>query len=358
MACADFNGQVVRQDPGIASLAQQFICVRIQSMNGVNLDLFQFEYDLTWMGFFMDGYDRFYARYGGRLDEDAESHLNQQSLARVMRQVIELHHSQAVQTGRYEPRGRDPRTPEQIPTMHTMLAKRDNKCIHCHDVKVAQLRQLQKLDRFRRDLVFTYPTPANIGIAIDPQRQNRVAAVSPASPASRSGIRAGDQLKSVNGQRILTLADFSRVLEKSPRNGRLAITFQRAGTSATRQLQLSGDWRRGSDPSWRESLHVAGPNCGLWGKKLSDSEKQKHGIPAEQLGLKVTFIWGTHSRRAGLRIGDIIVALDGIRRDMTIQQLHSYPMLEKNYGATMPILVRRGKRQLSLTIRFPEQPPE
>ena len=358
MACADFDGQVVRQDPEIARLAQQFICVRIQSMNGINLDLFQFEYDLTWMGFFMDGNDRFYARYGGRLDEDAESHLSQQSLARVMRQVIGLHRDKAVQTSHYESQGLNPRTPEQLAAMTAMLANRDNKCIHCHDVKVATLKHLRTLNRFRRDLVFTYPAPANIGIVIDPHQQDLVTRVTPDSPASQGGMRSGDRLKSVNGHRILTFADFSRVLEKTPADSQLAVTYLRAGVPRVSRLTLSGNWRRTSDPSWRESLHVAGANCGLWGKKLTEKEKRGKGIPADQLGLKVTFIWGAHTRRTGLRVGDIIVSLDGLRRDMTIQQLHAYPMLKKEYGDTMPILVQRGKQRLSLSLRFPDGPVE
>ncbi|MAV38595.1 MAG: hypothetical protein CMJ59_24420 [Planctomycetaceae bacterium] len=356
MACADFDGQVVRQDQEIAALARQFICVRIQSMNGINLDLFQFEYDLTWMAFFMDDRDRFYARYGGRVDEDAESHLTQQSLARLMRQVVDLHRTRAVQTSRYEPRGRNLRTPEQIPTMAAMLRERKNKCIHCHDVKVAQLRHLQNLGQFAREQVFTYPTPANVGLTTDPQRQNVVTAVTANSPAARSGIRAGDRLTAADGQRILTFGDFSRVLEKTPRRSRLDVVFQRGGKSLTGSLQLAGNWRQTSDPSWRESLHVAGPNCGLWGKQLSAADKNKRGIAAGALGLKVTFIWGAHTRRAGLQTGDIIVALDGVRREMTIQQLHSYPMLKKDYGDSMPIIVLRGKRQVPLTMRFPKQP--
>ena len=75
-------------------------------MNGVNLNLFQFDYDLTWMAFFMDADDRFYARYGGREDEHAESNLSQESLARTMRAVLELHREGKIQSSRYEPTGR------------------------------------------------------------------------------------------------------------------------------------------------------------------------------------------------------------------------------------------------------------
>src|SRR5262245_45012940 len=123
-------------------------------MNGVNLNLFQFEYDLTWMAFFMDSQDRFYARYGGREDASPESHLNKESLLTVMREVLALHKDGKVQTSRYEPDGKPVRTPEEIPPMKAMLARRkENKCIHCHDVKVAGLRHEQEQKTFTRDLI-------------------------------------------------------------------------------------------------------------------------------------------------------------------------------------------------------------
>src|SRR5262245_48099175 len=100
----------------------------MQSMNGVNINLFKFEYDLTFMAFFMDANDRFYARYGGREDFDAETCLTKESLVRVMEQVLEMHRAGKVQTSRYEPRGEPVRIPEDIPPMNAMIAKRrENK---------------------------------------------------------------------------------------------------------------------------------------------------------------------------------------------------------------------------------------
>ena len=40
-------------------------------MNGIDLKLFRFDGDLTWMSFFMNAEDRFYTRYGGRSDTHA-----------------------------------------------------------------------------------------------------------------------------------------------------------------------------------------------------------------------------------------------------------------------------------------------
>ena len=342
----------------MAKLAEQFVCVRVQSMNGVNIGLFQFEYDLTWMAFFMDAQDRFYTRYGGRDDSGAESHLNKESLVRVMRQVLDLHKAGKVQTSRYEPDGKQARTPEDIPPMKAMIAgRKDSKCIHCHDVKVAELRHLQAQKKFTRDLVFTYPTPSAVGIQVDPKAQNQVETVTADSPAAKAGVRPGDVLLSADGQRLLTLADFARVLELTPKEAKLPLELKRGEQTVSATLRLAGDWRRSKDPSWRESLHVAGPNAGFWGMKLKDDERRKLDIPADALAVRVTFIWGDYTRQAGVKDGDVVVEIDGLRRDMTIHQLHAHLNLNRDYGDTITLVVNRAGKEQKLTMRLPKEPP-
>jgi hypothetical protein len=294
----------------VARLAADFVCVRMQSMNGVNINLFQFEYDLTFRAFFMDANDRFYARYGGRDDFDAEACLSKESLVRVMKDVLQLHREGAVQTSRYEPSGSPRRTPEDIPTMNSMIARRQgSKCIHCHDVKVAELRHLQSQDKFLRELVFTYPMPSAVGLAMDAERQNLVRAVTPDSPASQAGLGPGDVIAAADGQRVLSQADLARVLELTPAEAELPLTVQRDGKSLTTKLQLSGNWRRGREAAWRESLHVAGPNAGFWGERLEPEQRRSAGLDADAMAVKVTFIWGDFTRAAGLEVGDIVVEL-------------------------------------------------
>ena len=208
-------------------------------MNGINLDLFQFEFDLTWMSFFMDSKNRVYTRYGGRDDSDPESHLNRDSILVTMRKALMLHKLGDVLKSSLEPTGRTVRTPEQIPTMRAMMAKRKNKCIHCHDIKVATLKHLRNQDKLGRQMVFTYPTPANLGISVDPVQQSVVDRVRPRTPAARAGIRAGDRIASAGDHRVLTLGDFSRVLETIPARGRLSLELQRNGESIRVRIDLA-----------------------------------------------------------------------------------------------------------------------
>jgi serine protease Do len=359
MACASFDGQVVRQDEEVGRMAKEFVCVRMQSMNGVNINLFQFERDLTWMAFFMDAQDRFYARYGGREDSEAESHLTQESLLRTMKRVLDLHSRGEVQKSRYEPGAQPLRTPEEIPTMAPMMAKRkDNKCIHCHDVKVAELKHTQKLGQFARAMVHTYPAPSAVGIELEADTQNRVRAVTKESAADRAGLRAGDTVLSVDGQRILTLADFTRVLEVTPPESALPLEIQRGDEKIKAPLRLSGRWKRTHDPSWRESLHVAGPGGGFWGQKLSDAERRKAGVSADKMAVLVTFIWGEHARRAGIKKDDVVVKFDGLTKDATIAQLHAHLNLNRNYGDRVPMTVRRNGKEEELVMTLPRESQE
>ena len=53
-ACALFDEQVVRRDPIVRKLMDEFICVRIPMANAMDLAQFQFDYDLSFTAFFMN----------------------------------------------------------------------------------------------------------------------------------------------------------------------------------------------------------------------------------------------------------------------------------------------------------------
>ena len=207
-------------------------------------------------------------------------------------------------------------------------------------------------------MVFTYPTSANLGITVDSGEQSLVRTVQSGSPAARAGVRVGDRIVKAEGHRVLTLGDLSRVLEKIPVAGRLALQVQRQQQVIPLRLELANGWRRSKDPSWRESLHMVGPNCGLWGRKLNVKERRRLKLKPEKLALKVTYIWGSHTRRAGIKVGDIIVGLDGQTRDMNIKQLHAHPTLNRNWGDTIPVVLRRNGQDVTVRMTFPKGPPD
>jgi C-terminal processing protease CtpA/Prc len=339
-------------------MAEQFVNVRIQSMNGVNLSQFQFEYDLTWMSFFQDREGRTYTRYGGREDHDSESHMTKESLLRVMRQVLALHEAGKVQPdNRYEPIAESIRTAEDIPTMKKMMSGRKESCIHCHDVKAATLRHQREIGRLEKEMVFTYPSPSRLGIHLDPAIQFKVRSVDKDSPAETAGVRAGDFIRTVGGQRVLTFADMTRVLELAPETGAIRVGLERDQRAVSANVRLTEGWRKNTDPSWRSSTGSVGPLSGIWGKRANDQQRRQLRLKDDTLAMRVTYIWAPWARQAGIKNGDYILSVDGYNADMTIRQFQAYLHLNKKWGDKISVKVRRGRKDVELTFQFPDQPP-
>ena len=56
-----------------------------------DLSLFEFDYDLTFMVFFLDGRERIYARYGGRDSQGPDSRQSLAGLRYTMESVLQEH---------------------------------------------------------------------------------------------------------------------------------------------------------------------------------------------------------------------------------------------------------------------------
>lgn len=323
-------------------------------MNGVNLNAFQFDYDLTFMSFFQDAEGRTYARYGGREDSGPDSQLTQKSLVKTMERVLKLHREDTAKPwSKYDPEPTSASTPEQIPPMRRMLAKRKEKCIHCHDVKNATFHDLASRDQLTKYMVFKYPSPKQLGISLDANDQTKVEAVKRNSAAAKAGVRAGDTILEADRQRVLTFADFTRVLEHAPETGTVKLAVQRRDQKKEIAIALKPNWRRSPDPSWRASTGVVGPNTGFWARKLNSGQKRQSKISPGKMGLKIVVVWGAWAKKAGVRNGDVVVGLDGTNADMSIRQLQTHLQLSREFGDTVDVTVLRGGKRRTLTMKLP-----
>ena len=178
----------------------------------------------------------------------------------------------------------------------------------------------------------------------------------PDSPASRAGLVAGDLLVKAEGQRILTYADFTRVLELAPDVGTLQVVATRKGRETRRTIQLPKGWRVSDDPSWRASLHTVGPGAGFWGRPANAKERTQHGLTAQDLALKVTFVWAPYAKRI-MRVGDVVVELDGNRSNMNMRQCHAHLHLNRDWGDKIKLIAVRDRKQVELEMNLPAKPP-
>ena len=86
-----FDEQVVRLDREIADLAREFILVRLVNMRGVNLNVFDFDYDLTWAAFLMNAEEKIYGRFGGRDPDSPDRYLTLAGLKYALRAALAAH---------------------------------------------------------------------------------------------------------------------------------------------------------------------------------------------------------------------------------------------------------------------------
>ena len=344
---------------------RQFVNVRIVQMKDVNLAQFQFDYDLTWAGFFMNADGAIYGRYGTRSVAGPMAHNSMASLKNAMKGALELHRNYPANKASLEgKRGTEPRwkTALEIPAIRKRFRGRlteptgPKNCIHCHNIYDGWHETAYGQGTFDRDSLWVYPLPDNVGMQINVDAGVLVEKVIEGSFAEKAGVKAGDVVRTMNGQQMLSQADMQWVLHNLPKAGRLRIEVERQeGTKLaspvllSKTLSLSGDWKK-SDISWRGSMWSLRPKLAVWAPQLSAEEKEQLGLGPNTLALKVKWIPNEGARRAGLKNGDIIVEADGKTSAMTHARLNLWIKLNYHPGDKLPIKVLRGDRKISLMI--------
>jgi membrane-associated protease RseP (regulator of RpoE activity) len=213
-------------------------------MNDVNLALFQYDYDVTWMCFFLNANQYIHSRYGGRDARGAEERLSVAGLKHTMRRVLVEH---AVQPDA---------APAKAPrvTYARQLFAKDKGCIHCHHVWEGIRKQARAQGAFDTNtLYYVYPPPDNLGLKLDVTEGDKVVGVVPDSPGQRAGLRPGDRLLKIQDVKIISQGDVFWALHNAPAEGRITVQWRRDDTPHTATLDLPRGWRQ-SDLSWRASI--------------------------------------------------------------------------------------------------------
>jgi hypothetical protein len=329
-------------------MSSKFVFLRIQRMNAVNLNLFQFDYDLTWMGFCMSADGRIYCRYGGRDPQSTESRLSKEGLLYAMNEALRLH-KEAADRKLPAPALPKLKTPENLGMFKNV---KPTVCIHCHlvneginfDARSSPLKKEQRQESF-----YAYPLPENIGIQPDLVRGHIIKDVSAGSPADKAGLKKGDLLRRVSGQPVVTAFDVQFGLNQVGPDNKLAISVERNGTTRDMVIDLPPRWRVW-DTSWRKSLHHAQPNLGFGGVDLTAKERAQLKLPATGLAYRVNFIspYGVMRRLGVLKRDDVIVAIDS-KKTLPYVNVLGYFALEHKPGDKVELTVLRDGKEEKLT---------
>jgi len=367
--CVKLDDDLVDQDPRLKPLLQQFVRVRVVGTNGLDLATFQFDTDQSWLVFLLRADGTVYGRFGTRSDHTAwADDVSVEGLARALEGALELH--QAFPRDRdalAAKRGPAPSfpTPEAYPELASKYGptldyegKVVPSCIHCHQIGDAERTyQRGKASVLDERVLFPHPHPKVVGLVLDPKQRATVARVEPGSAAAAAGFRAGDVLRTLDRQPMLSIADVQWVLHRvAPEGGDVAAVVARGGTTVELPLRLAPGWRRADDLSWRASTWGLRRRAlgGMKLETLSKAERSQAGLPKAALGLRVAHIGqnAPHdvAKRAGFQKGDVLVSVDG-RTDLPREtDVLRYALNDVRPGASLAFRVRRGGKNLDLAV--------
>ncbi len=366
-ACKSFDAEVANGSDVIKKLAQEkFVSLRQVEMKGVDLNLFQFDHDLNWAAMFINADGAIYGRYGTQSADGPDAFNSIESLEKAMQRVLELHAAYpSNQSSLAGKRGKDRgyRTALEMLGMKNKDKLRGpthrGNCIHCHMIHDAENLHAFRTGRMNSDLIWRYPYPNNLGIEIDPDDGRLVRKTTPGSGAAGAGLRAGDEVIAVNGQAMISIADFQWVLHNLPNTAvTVTVTAKRNGRMIDFKVSTEPGWKK-TDFSWRGSLWAMPPQMGIFFPQMKPAELQEAGLPKDAIACRVKYMANNNktaqsAKRAGLRLNDVIVELNGRRVPAGHRAFNYYVKQNFRPGQKLPMTVLRNGRRVKLAIPLHE----
>ncbi len=370
-ACQEFDDDVARRDPAIRDLLDQFVCVRIVQANTLDLAHFQNDFDLSFAAYLMAPDLTVYGRFGTRSARPEPEDITLAGLRRAMEGALELHRQGPAARPGLAGKQVTPsrfRTPRDYPTLAGKYGERIDyegktaqSCLHCHQVREAERLVHRTAGEPIPDAVlFPYPDPAVLGLKLDPTAAATVERVEPASVAARAGLQVGDQVTTLAGQPLLSIADVQWALHGTAGGAtRVPARVRRGTETLDLTLDLPDGWRRRGDLSWRATtwdLRRMGLG-GLWVEDLSDDRRRAAGLPADTMALRIKHIgeYGDHAvaKRAGILKDDVIVGYDGQSGRMTESEVLAHALQRRRPGDAVDLIVLRdgARRTVRITLQ-------
>ncbi len=369
-ACAQLDEQVVENNPAVRKALSRFVCVRQVYTNGVDLSRFQFDYDQSWAAFFMNGDGTIYGRYGTRSHQtESNDDVSLEGFLATMGEVLDLHARYAEVKDALAAKSGSQfvvAVPEEFPSLKERYSGNLNyegevamSCIHCHQIGDALHEWYRSADKpIPTKVLYPHPHPKILGLIMDPQTAVRVAQVVPESWGAAAGFQAGDLVRELAGQPLVSMADMQWVLHNAEEAAEIPAVVERGGERRELTLKLPQGWRETGDIGWRVS---SWPMRGmvLGGLRLRTATPEELQAAGQKTGTALIVQglgqFGKHeaAKRAGFKQDDLLLSVAGSTASMTESQLLVQLMRTTKPGDMIDIeVLRNGKAR---TIQLPIQ---
>ena len=368
LACAGIDASILTE-PDLQPLLEKFVCVRVINANDLDLSIFQFDYDLSFSTMIFNGDGTVYGRYGSWTHQKDPYAKTTAGFRRALVEALEIHRDYPRNKQALAGKQGKPMTvkdPLQLPELAGKYKREldwDGKvvqsCVHCHQVSDAVRTQYRSEKKsIPPEWIYPMPNPEAIGLSLAADASARVESVAPNSIAAKAGFHPRDEIISLEGQPLISIADVAWILHHAPDTGTLTARVKRDSGEKTLKIALHENWRMQSDiarrvGTWSMRAMALG---GMFLEDLSDSERAKRNIAPDQLALFAKHVgeYGHHAlaKRAGFKKEDIITEIDGITRRMSESELMGRLILKHAPGEPIKASILRGDERLYFTYRM------
>jgi hypothetical protein len=368
LACAGIDAQVLkRAEEDLAPLLDQFVCVRVINANALDLARFQFDYDLSFSAMFFNGDGTIYGRYGSWRHQRDGQNTTITGYQRALEGALALHCSYPANQLALAGKQGGPipfKTPVEIPLLASKYksgldweGKVVPSCVHCHqigDAIRASYRDQKK--PIPTEWIYPLPAPETIGLALAGEEAAKVESVATGSIAAKAGLQPGDEIISLGGQPLISIADVNWALHGAPESSGLSAVVKRSGEKKTVRLELPANWRAKSDISRRVGTWTLRAMAigGLVLEELPDTQRRERNLGNDLLALRVKHAgqYGKHAaaKQAGFQLDDVLVEIGDHSDRLSESELIGHLLNRHQPGAKVKALVLRGQERVELQL--------
>lgn len=311
-------------------------------MDDVDIGLFERDWNNAIYFFLLNADEKIYMRYGGRDSSSPDTYNNVNSMELALRQGLELHRQYLAGELKLPERPK-PRFPREIPLLVERTFAR-GQCVECHLIGDFQNIQRER-DGTLDKLTHLYRSPDIKTLGIELEASKGLVVGQARGAAATAGMRTGDRIAVWNGVPVWTFGDVQYQYDKLDRRSKeLRIRVLRDGRPVELTVALPERWWW-TDLRFRQSS--VDPRSDFDDRPLSAEEKRKLGLTPDGFASEVKYVAETAKIRgvSDLRVGDVIVAVDGAEHDELANTADLYIKLRRKAGDSVTLdVLRDGKR--------------
>jgi serine protease Do len=170
-----------------------------------------------------------------------------------------------------------------------------------------------------------------------------VAQIAPGSPAQKAGLKVGDIIVAVDGEKVREVRDLQFKIMKTPPGTEVTLTIIRGGKEQTVKARVG---EMPEEVSFGQPRGQVG-DLGLFLRDLSPEEVKRLGVK----GVLVEGVApGSLAQRSGLRRGDIILAVNNEPVESLSQFNEKIERAKSEQRTRVLLLIRRGENNLYVVL--------